>query len=115
MSNVSEETCGEIVEGHHNQQKRQQWTGFKIVGDNVDKDVRPSFQRIDYKTHSLHYFHAYAVLDRIDLSNLSDSPPLKEIAASTFLSSPQDKSELTSNFEVLVSRYVIVTYTIVFI
>ena len=96
------------MEGHHNEQERQQWTGFKIVRDNVDKDVRPSFQRIDYKTRSLHYFHEYAVLDRIDLSNLSDSPPLKEIAASTFLPTPQHKSELTSHYEVLVSRYVII-------
>ena len=44
----------------------QKWTGFKIVGDNVDKDIRPSFQRIDYRTRSLHYFHAYAMLDRVD-------------------------------------------------
>lgn len=30
-----------------------QWTGYVIVGDNVDKNVRRSFQRVDYQTQSL--------------------------------------------------------------
>ena len=39
------------------------WTGFKIVGDNLDKNIHPSFSRSDNATRSLHYFHYYAVLD----------------------------------------------------
>ena len=31
--------------------------GFVIVGDNIDKNVRPSFQRVDRKTESWHCFH----------------------------------------------------------
>ena len=30
------------------------WKGFKIVGDNVDKNIRPSFQRVNNRTVSLH-------------------------------------------------------------
>ena len=26
------------------------WSGFKIVGDNIDKNVRRSFQRLDMQT-----------------------------------------------------------------
>jgi len=39
------------------------WNGFKIVGDNIDKNVRPSFQRAQHQTKSLHYFNSYAVRD----------------------------------------------------
>lgn len=39
---------------------------YKIVGDNIDKNITPSFQRLDHQTKSVHYFHAFAVKDRID-------------------------------------------------
>lgn len=38
------------------------------VYDNIDKNFRPSFQRKDWQTKSMHYFHAYAVADRLNLS-----------------------------------------------
>lgn len=34
---------------------------YKLVGDNIDKSVKPREMRIDHQTHSLHYFHTYAV------------------------------------------------------
>ena len=80
------------------------WTGFKLVGDNVDKNVRQSFQRIDRMTRSLHYFHSYAVLDRIDLSGLSDHQEVKEIDAYTLLPNSEDLKIMKNAFEVLVSR-----------
>ena len=48
---------------------------FKIVADNIDKNVRPSYQRINRQTVSLHYVHALAVYDRIDFLALSDVVP----------------------------------------
>ena len=48
-----------------------QWNGFKIVGDNLDKNITPRFMRCTKQTRSLHYFNVYAVKDRIDLSSLS--------------------------------------------
>ena len=51
------------------------WHGFKLVGDNIDKNVRASYQCIFHTTQSLHYFHSYAVLDSIDFSGLSDELP----------------------------------------
>ena len=42
---------------------------FKLVGDNIDKNINPQDVRLDSQTVSLHYFHSYAVRDRIDMSN----------------------------------------------
>ena len=43
-----------------------------MVGDNIDKNIRPRDMRTDHQGRSLHYFHTYAVQDRVDLSNVSD-------------------------------------------
>lgn len=51
------------------------WSGYKIVGDNVDKNVKPRYERFEIKSQSLHYFHAYAARDRIDMTSLCDSQP----------------------------------------
>ena len=53
------------------------WSGFKIVGDNVDYNIHASFQRSDDTAQrSFHQFHAIAVKDRVDFSALSDSAPV---------------------------------------
>ena len=52
----------------------QGWFGFKIVGDNIDKTVKPRHETLHQRSQSLHYFHAYAVRDRIDFSFLSAEP-----------------------------------------
>ena len=49
---------------------------FKIVGDNVDKNVKKRYLRVDQQNASLHFFHAFAVRDRIDFSHLPDTLPL---------------------------------------
>ncbi len=69
------------------------WTGFKIIGDNLDKNVHPNFMRLSSQTKSLHFFHAYAALDRIDFSGLSESTPIGVINV--------EKACLTSEDELL--------------
>ena len=32
------------------------WNGLKLVGDNIDKNYHQSFNRMDKKTSSIHYF-----------------------------------------------------------
>ena len=59
----------EVVEEENN------WYGFMFVGDNIDKNVNPRFQRCENRGQSLHYFHGYALRDRVDLSTLSDVAP----------------------------------------
>ena len=48
---------------------------YKIVGDNIDKFVRPRFMQYDSQSRSLHFFNHCAVKDRIDIHDLSDIPP----------------------------------------
>ena len=49
-----------------------EWNGFKLVGDNIDKNFKPRYMTSDRQTKSLHFFHSYAVKDRINLSGISD-------------------------------------------
>lgn len=48
---------------------------YRLVGDNVDENVKPRHMTCEHQTNSLHYFHTYAVKDMIDLSHFSDDPP----------------------------------------
>ena len=105
---VSEDTTQEqhvrddVVEGPN----PSPWFGFKIVGDNIDKMIKPRYMRSDRKNQSLHYFHMYAVRDRINLSDSCENqrpapknPPLEEL-----LPSPDDCKQLHSNKEILVTQ-----------
>lgn len=49
---------------------------YRLCGDNIDKTVRHRYMR----TSSLHYFHSYAIADRIDFSNLSEERQPTSIA-----------------------------------
>ena len=86
------------------------WFGFKITGDNIDKNIRASFQRSDHGTVSLHHFHSFASRDRLDLSNFSDKDPdlstvIGDIDAEKFLPSEQDIEIIKEEFCILVARY----------
>lgn len=36
------------------------WFGYKFMGDNIDKNIKPRFQRQECQAgQSLHYFHCY--------------------------------------------------------
>lgn len=82
------------------------WAGYKFVGDNIDKSIKPRFQRYENKGQSLHYFHAYAVRDRVDLAKFSDKPPPtpSSLDSSSFLPSASYLSDVKDELVVLVSR-----------
>ena len=88
------------------------WSGYKIVGDNIDKNSRPTFQCHDNKTTSFHAFHMYAVKDRIDCSAFSDTPgtvdDASKVDVSKVLINDEDIKQLNKDLEVLISRYGIV-------
>ena len=82
------------------------WNGFKIVGDNVDKTIRPRDMCSDRQTKSVHYFQLYAVRDRVNLQERSDAPrpcchnpPLDEVLQHLTTTKP-----IISNMSVLVAR-----------
>ena len=81
------------------------WFGYKFVGDNIDKNVKPSLQRHELRDQSLHYFHGYAVWDRVNFPGLSNKPPSPCTPdPSMLIPSPSDMLSLTEEFEILVSR-----------
>ena len=88
------------------------WCGFKIVGDNWDLNVHPSFQRSDAGTRSLHHFHSFAVRDRVDFSHLSDEDPdlstvINKINAKQFIPDADDRKVILEEFEIFISRYIL--------
>ena len=89
------------------------WNGYKLIGDNLDKDVKPRYTRIDRQTQSLHFFYYYAVKDHINLSTISDEPnpyldlpvcnlPLKHILPTTL-----DHQALAQNMGIILSRILV--------
>lgn len=85
----------------------QSWLTFKVVGDNIDKNIQPQDMRLDNQTKSLHYFHVYAVRDRIDLSDYDDtlpSPDISSISIDKLLPSDDDNTNLRANYSILIAR-----------
>ena len=87
-------------------QSAESWKGFKVVGDNLDKNIRPSFQCFANKTNSLHYFHHYALLDRVDFSGYSEHIPNDPINLRRLLVSRSNVAKLENDAVVLFSRFV---------
>ena len=83
----------------------KKWEEYKLVGDNIDKNFRVSYQRIDGTTKSLHSFHVYAVLDRGDFSGLFDVvPDPSEVDPVSLLRSDANLSGVKQDMSVLLSR-----------
>lgn len=77
---------------------------FKIVGDNIDKSIRPREETLEKHTESLHYFHSYAVKDRTDVSGLDDNAHLTVLEGTDVLEvlpSSGDRETLTQNMTII--------------
>uniref|UniRef100_A0A1X7UBH7 DUF6589 domain-containing protein n=1 Tax=Amphimedon queenslandica TaxID=400682 RepID=A0A1X7UBH7_AMPQE len=89
------------------------WNGFKLVGDNLDKNIKRRHTRIDQQTISFHGFHYYAVRDRVNLSTLSDIPkpsfflPVSQLPINSLFPSRADDQTLEYNFAVHISRVLV--------
>ena len=80
---------------------------FKIVGDNIDKEVKPRDMRSDYQAHSLHYFHSYAVHDRVNMDRFDDTvcaPDMSAVSLELLLPSKQDIADIFCNMSILIAR-----------
>ena len=53
--------------------------GFKIIGDNVDLYIHVRDMRQKHQNRSIHWFHLYAVLNRVPSSHLDNAKPQKEL------------------------------------
>ena len=84
--------------------------------DGDDDNDRPSYQRCDHQTASLHYFHACAVGDRIDFSSLPNIQPTSvSIDPTDLLPKTADVDALKDEFQILVSRYYTSSYVSFFV
>ena len=98
--------CDDSTSHHH---------GFKLVGDNIDLTVSTRYMRVEnYRDQSLHYFHCYAVLDRINMDSLSlhltpTCHPCPTHMALSLLPSQEHDTILRKNIAILISR-VLVTH-----
>ena len=88
---------------------------YILTGDNIDKNVSPRNMTLDHQVKSLHYFHAYAALSRIDFSGLSEETPtsrlLRSLDSSAFLPSIADCQVLRENYVILSARVICDTLT----
>ena len=80
------------------------WPGFKLVIDNVDKNIHPTFHRIDRQTQSVHYCHTIAIKDRIDLSEYSEVSSNNLFNFSGFVPNAQDLELIKKDLQILVHR-----------
>lgn len=89
--------------------------GYKLVGDNLDVTVNARYMRSEgHQNHSLHFFHSFAVLDRVNFGGLSNhlpttcnTSPLQ--MALTLLPSVENDTSLLNNIATHISR-VLVTH-----
>lgn len=80
--------------------------GYKLVGDNVDKNVKPSLQRFEKQGQSLHHFHSFGVRDRIPAASLPDIPPKASAPdPAKFLPSAVDVECVKKEMSILLSRF----------
>lgn len=84
---------------------------YILVGDNVDKNVSPRDMRVDNQVKSLHYFHSYAVRDRIGLDHLSCDGDhvgdIRTLPASAVLPTVGDCVGVRKNYIILAARVIV--------
>ena len=89
---------------------RSQSHTLSHCGDNIDKGMKQRYMRAGVnKPDSVHYFHSYAVADRVDFTSLSDKviPTLqhdKKQLAMSLLPAPEDDEALRDNIVIQMSR-----------
>lgn len=93
--------------------QQSETTTYSVVGDNLDKSIKPRYNRLQSQgIQLLHYFHHIAIADRIDVSNLSLTPPMPpkiahEQCARSLLPSTEDDRTLKDNMIILISRILV--------
>lgn len=82
-------------------------SSYKIVGDNIDKNIHFHHQSLESQGRSLHYFHSYAILDRFDCSTYSDEAPPEPdyIDVGNFLPDESLVRMVLRRFTILIERY----------
>jgi hypothetical protein len=84
---------------------------YQIVGDNVDIRVVPRHMTLDHRTADHHWFHIYAVKNRVQAPpSLCDDHPIGDIKTaqlSVFLPTKQDCCDLAKEFIAIIMRVLV--------
>lgn len=88
--------------------------GFKMIGDNIDKNVKCRYTRVDKRqVTSMHYYHYYALQDRTNIAGIPDNSPdlenipLLTIPVNDVLPTVTDERNLYHNFAIIISRVLV--------
>ena len=85
-----------------------------IIGDNLDKNIKPRYMTINHQVKSLHLFHSVAAVGRIKTLHLDEEESVadtSDIPVSSFLPSTDDCVALCNNFVILAARVVVENFT----
>ena len=87
--------------------EQSKWSGFKVVIDNIDMNLRPRYQTFERQMKSIHYVNSYAVRDRVDLSSYSSTAANSGhnvVPIESLLPDEDDRRNILANFVVLAGR-----------
>ncbi len=93
-----------------NRQQDQKFQDFIGCGDNLDHTITSRYMRVGVnKPNSIHFWHAMAVRDRVDFSNMSDQiMPTQQCnsrqVALSLLPNEDDDLAMRENICILISR-----------
>ena len=82
----------------------------RIVGGNWDLEVKARYQTKSQTNKSLHYFHAYAVKDRVVANGMDNKEPQKsidEIEMREFLPTPEVQEAIASDLTSIIPRVIL--------
>ena len=80
-----------------------------LIGDNLDKGIKPRDMRISNQVQSLHLFHSCAAVSQLETLHLDDetlASHLDNVPVSAFLPSITDCADIQDNYVVLRARVI---------
>lgn len=80
---------------------------YQIIGDNLDKDILPSYRTSDSKTLSLHLFNMYAILDRVVFPPENYEGQTDNIGPAKFIPSVSEQEQLMQELCFVISTSII--------
>ncbi len=81
--------------------------GYKLIFDNIDKNIKPRYMRSESQTRSLHYIQSYALKDRIDYARRCSGVTPTEFNVYDILPTGDDYKSLKNHFSTHVSRIMV--------
>lgn len=82
---------------------------LRLVGDNIDHEIRARVQTKEHGNRSIHWTHQFAVLDRVqgpEQTDRTSQKPVSEIQFAELLPDGNIQATLVQNWAIIVSRVI---------